>query len=132
MRGIEQQSISPDDPTCIERQIENGIREVVGSHVAFHHTVAMYKATYGGLHQTSEEAEAAFKQMHSQGLDEPLASARLKNKIATTVFLDEGDEYCPWGIGGHVFTHGKNDGFHESTVPEDLRDAAKALDSSFY
>lgn len=132
-----------DDPLYAERQIEIGIRSVLGKGVAFHHTVlrAFYNAylgenlemTYGGLHENREDAVAVRQEIIDQernttfrGADNSLGRltpitreeadelAAKWEKQSEVIELKEGQEYMPWGESGTIFTHGVDDNTHGS------------------
>ncbi len=43
-------------------------------------------------------------------------ASALRHREAKVVVLEKGEAYRPWGTGGHVYTHGLNDGTHGSTL----------------
>ncbi len=124
-----------DNPLYPEQQIEAGIRNVLGNHVAFHHTVLRKDLgmTYGGLHENRGRASAAKQQLVDEakgsaweGVKEidgkkvdftqaqPDAKAAEWDSQTEVIELSKGEEYSPWGKEYYIYTHGVDDGTHGS------------------
>lgn len=129
MRNIE--SGHPDfDQFDSGEQIVEGIRNILGPNVAFHHTVSRRDLgmTYGGLHENRGGAVAAMQKLVGDAKDSAktdgrkvglsqasaLLASEWKNQ-AGIVELAEGEKYSPWGERYYTYTHGVDDGTHGST-----------------
>ena len=109
MRGREFEQDIIDDSEQIEGQVEEGVRRILGSSVAFHHTVKEGYHTHGGLHETHEGAEEARQEMVGKtGLPEKVWAGKAK-----IIDMAEGIKYNPWR-SLNMYTHGVDDGTHGS------------------
>ena len=124
-----------DNPLYAEQQLEMGIRKALGKNVVFHHTVLRRDlgVVYGGLHINRGEAVAVKRKLVDEyknlsrtsgvrwvngkrvGLSQRQAHAEVgeRKKFTEIVNLEEGQKYNSFDEG-RCYTHGVNDGTHES------------------